>query len=76
MKTLDIEGRDLRRKDRGQYLGHGHLSLCHRYAGGSVACLLLWGDSWVRGEPLDIRCEEGSILEDVLYGLSLTRMPF
>lgn len=67
---------DLRRKERRKGQGHGHLLLCPRYADGSLASLLLRGDSWVRGEPLNISCEERSILEDVMHGLSLARMPF
>lgn len=76
VETLDMQGGDLRRKERRKGQGHGHLSLCPRCADGSLASLLLWGASWVRGEPLDISCEERSILEDVMHGLSLARMPF
>lgn len=75
-KAPDIEGGELRRKDRGECRGHGRLSLCHRYADGSLAGLLLWGHSWVRGEPLNIGFKERSILEDVMHGLSWTRMLF
>lgn len=71
-----MEGGDLRRKERRKGQGHGHLPLCPRYADGSLASLLLWGYSWVRGEPRNISCEERSILEDVMHGLSLARMPF